>query len=69
MLACVVQVYFEQFLPTDASWPQQFGLETERFKAIVAPRHPGDGLFPGEIDQTMSSMEFTLTPLSRPGVG
>lgn len=67
MLACVVQVYFEQFLPTDNSWPEHFGLETERFKVRVAPRHHGDDLFPEDIDRTMSTMEFTLTPLAKPG--
>lgn len=56
MLACVVQVYFEQLLPTDNSWPDKFGLETERFKVRVAPRHHGDALFPEDIDRTMSTM-------------
>jgi hypothetical protein len=67
MLACVVQVYFEQFLPTDNSWPEQFGVETEQFRVLVAPRHHGDALFPEDIDRTLATMEFTLTPLSRPG--
>jgi hypothetical protein len=67
MLACVVQVYFEQFLPTDDSWPEQFGLEAERFKVLVAPRQHGNDLFPEAIDRTLATMEFTLTPVSRPG--
>lgn len=67
MLACVVQVYFEQLLPTDDSWPEQFSLETERFKVLVAPRRHGDDLFPEDIDRSMSTIELRMTPLAKPG--
>lgn len=67
MLACVIQVYFDQFLPTDDSWPERFGFETDLFRVVVAPRRRGDDLFPEDIDRTMSTMGFTLTPVSAPG--
>lgn len=66
MLACVLQVYFDQFLPTDDSWPEEFGLQTERFTVVVTPRRHGDDLFPEDIDRTMSTMELTLAPLANP---
>ncbi|HEX5559464.1 MAG TPA: hypothetical protein VFX13_17750 [Gaiellales bacterium] len=67
IVAAVCQFYFDHFLPVDESWPETFALDSDQGRVMIAPRRAGDPLFPEPIDQTLSTAELRLIPLSRPG--
>lgn len=62
------QYYLKYRLPRGKGWRGwAVRLQAEGFDAVVKPRSEDEPLFPNEIDQTLSTANIDLLPLSLPG--
>jgi len=63
----VIQFYFSYVLPRAEDWDSHpLGFQITDFKVLIRPRAPDEDLFLYEIDQTLSTMQLSLTRLTPP---